>query len=592
MSQLSRHQEFYQHTSQLANELTAIENLVKDKEQKLLGGIKTLTKAVQNAAKVKQPQTVKAMVASYFAELDQVLLVWQHKVANFDAGLTFREQFGDSLLVFVYGKVKAGKSSLGNYMASGRGKPDEAWMAQLGRTLHQPEFFLAEQNKKFAEAINFKQGFQVGDVETTSSIQGFRVPGLTWVDSPGLHSVNGENGDLAQKYVDSADLIIYPMNTAQPGRGTDLQELESLLKAGKRILVLITRCDEVDEDVDDAGNLISRRVMKSAKSRQDQAGYVQKSLDKLCAKLGITDADTEVQTVSVDYAESHNNSAQAMTESGMQVLFDKLQRILKSDGIELKKQVPMDNLQHFYRQLLQQGGELSLMNLRNPLIAALNKLSAQQVQLQQISEQAQSRIALHLSNQLDQVVDKYAGSNDMPGLNKELQILIEQALAAHYQQPMQELYQQTLGAFSAVTSDMGLCMDLSFENTYADITVDVSRKSAAVGSGLGGVLGGIAGFFLGGPVGAAIGSTVGGLAGGAAGSSFNSQETRTITVGDNREQIKDILLGKSREQVSDIINHLNQQTSDELLMPLQRALEQVLQQTDVFHAYLKEQCHV
>lgn len=592
MSQLHRHQEFYQHTSQLANELTAIENLVKDKEQQLLGGIKTLTKAVQDAAKIKQPDTVKALVARYFAELDQVLLAWQHKVANFDAGLTFREQFGDSLLVFVYGKVKAGKSSLGNYVASGRGKPDAAWMAQLANQLHQPEFFLAEQNKKFAETINFSQGFQVGDVETTSCIQGFRVPGLTWVDSPGLHSVNGENGDLAQKYVDSADLIIYPMNTAQPGRATDLQELESLLKAGKRILVLITRCDEVDEDVDEAGNLISRRIMKSAQSRQDQADYVQKSLDELCAKLGITDADTEVQTVSVDFAESHNNSAQAMAESGMQGLFDKLQRILGSDGIALKKQVPMDNLQHFYRQLLQPAGELSLMNLRTPLTAALKKLDAQQVQLQHISEQAQSRIALHLANQLDHVVDKYAGNHDMAGLNQELQSLIEQALAAHYQQPMQAFYQQTLGAFSMVTHDMGLCMDLSFEHKHADITVDVSKKSVAVGSGAGGLLGALGGFLVGGPIGMLIGSAVGGIAGGAAGSSFNSQETRTITVGDNREQIKDILLGKSREQVSRIINQLNQQTSDELLMPLQRALEQVLQQTTVFHANLKEQCHV
>lgn len=592
MIQLSTHQQFYQHTSALAYELTTIENQVKDKEQQLLDGIKQLTLAVHKASTEKQPKVVKELVTGYFSQVEQVLKAWQNRVANYDAGLSFREQFGDSMLVFVYGKVKAGKSSLGNFIATGRGEPDEDWMNQLGKKLHSPEFFLADKNHKFAETINFKQGFQVGGVETTSCIQGFRVPGMTWVDSPGLHSVNSENGELAQKYVDSADLIIYLMNTSQPGRKSDLLELESLLKAGKRVLVLITRSDGLNEDVDDEGNIISTREMKAEHDRRDQENYTQQSLDKLCAELGVSDIDTSVLTISAEYAESNGNSPEAMRESGMQALFDKLQTILKSEGIALKKQVPMNNLQHFYRQLLNESGELSLISLRKPLIQALNELSELQGQLQQISEQAQSRIALDFVSQLDALVETYAASGTMQGLEEELQQLVEQSLTEHYQQPMQQLYQQALGAFSSATANMGLCMELSFENKRAQITVDVSRKSAAVGTGAGAVLGGIIGFLAGGPLGATIGSTLGGLAGGAAGSAFNSQETRTITVGDNREEIKNILLSKGRERVAAIIEELNQQTNQELLSPLQIALERVLKQTEDFQNYLTEQCHV
>jgi tRNA U34 5-carboxymethylaminomethyl modifying GTPase MnmE/TrmE len=48
---------------------------------------------------------------------------WTKRIAQQDKGVKFREGFNDSLLVFVFGKVKSGKSSLGNYMAWGNTDP-------------------------------------------------------------------------------------------------------------------------------------------------------------------------------------------------------------------------------------------------------------------------------------------------------------------------------------------------------------------------------------------------------------------------------------------------------------------------------------
>lgn len=587
-TQLTTHQNFFKHTTALANELAAIEQGVKQKEQQLFGKINQLTQAVKQASQAKQPAMVADAIQGYFSQTNQVLEAWQKKVNSYEAGLSFRKKFGDSLLVFVYGKVKAGKSSLGNYVATGNSKPDSAWMKQLPKLLHKPEFFTEETNQKFAEAINHEQGFQVGAEETTSCIQGFTVPGMTWVDSPGLHSINTENGDLAQKYVESADLIIYPMNSGQASRGTDLDELEKLLKTGKRILVLITRSDFLDTDYDDeTGEMIKTRMMKSDKDRQDQENYAQQKLNELCEKLSITGADTSALTVSIIYAEENHNSPEAMQASGLQNLFEKLQGILSSEGINLKKQVPENNLKAFYHALLEEGTALSFSNLLTPLEEALGKLAEQKQKLEDITEQAQHRINYQLATKVDSLVETHAESRDIQALNKALGEAISQAITDEYQQPLKELYQTTLGALFTVIEDMGLCVDLKFDNKFTDITVDVSQKSAAVGGGAGGVIGGLVGFLVGGPAGMALGSMAGGIVGAKAGSYFNSQETKTIVNGDNREEIKNVLIQKSQELVNRNLENIKKSANNELLQPVDTAIKQVHQQAITLKNYIK-----
>lgn len=589
MPQLTSHQSFYKSTTALAHELAAIEKEVKKHEQRLFDKINRLTQAVYKASKAKQPPIVHNAVQGYFEQTSTVLAAWQKKVRNYKTGLFFREKFGDSLLVFVYGKVKAGKSSLGNYVATGCSKPDNAWLASLGKQLHKPEFFSEEVNHNFNEKIDYTQGFQVGDDETTSCIQGFKVPGLTWVDSPGLHSTNTDNGDLAQKYVESADLIIYPMNSAQPCRVSDLAELEVLLKAGKRILVLITRSDRIDIDYDDTGLEIRTRCMKSDKNRQEQEEYAEKSLKELCEKLDVTDADTSALTISVAYAEENASNPDAMQASGLQSLFDKIETILSSEGIALKKQVPQRNLHAFYQALLDDDSELSITGLLAPLQEALAIVAEQQSKLESITEQAQNRIYYQLANHIDSLVEAHAIKRDMTALNDALKQVVNEAITDEYQQPLKKLYQTTIGAMAIVTQDMGLCVDLSFSDKTCDVTVDVSQKSAAIGGGAGAVVGGIIGFFIGGPVGIAVGSTAGSLVGGQAGSYFNSQETRTISYGDNREEIKSLLIQKSHQLVNSSLMNLKKQAANEVLIPVETALKQVYQQAMVLQTFIQEQ---
>lgn len=596
MLTLDAHTQFYARTRQLANEFSAIEHDVSQREQWLLDQIRSLTDRIKKGAQIKQPEIVKTALAQYYQRTSEVLSAWERKVARYDAGLRFSKQFGDSLLVFVYGKVKGGKSQLGNFMATGRCKPDAAWMDTLAKSLHTPEFFGGERNEAFGEAINLATGFRVGETETTSGIQGFTVPGLTWVDSPGLHSVNPENGELAQKYVESADLIIYPMNTANPGRESDFQEIGKLLDAGKRLLVVITRCD-LEEPDEENGQIVYRRVMKTDAARRDQELYVQAGLDKLCSTLGIQNANTNVISVSVTFAEENGNTAEALQASGVQRLFNALTQIIDSDAITLKKQVPDNNLQAFYRALLSSDNELSLKRLTTPLNDALQQLDQLEKELDAIEEQARTRIHYHLSEQMDTLVDAHAGQRDVKALEKDLSVLIEGAIEDHYRAPMQNLYQNALGTLTGLTTNLGLCTGVSFNDKTAEIVVDISGRVGATTTGIGAVVGGVGGFFLLSPFGLAplgsmVGSTVGGWLGNKSKHLFTTKQRKTITVGDNREEIKGLLINKCQSTVNSLMSHLKQHAREEILGPMRKALLHVNNDTITFEHTIEEQLHV
>ena len=47
------------------------------------------------------------------ATIAEAVAEWRQRIDRFELNTAFREDFGDSLLLLVYGLVKAGKSSLG-----------------------------------------------------------------------------------------------------------------------------------------------------------------------------------------------------------------------------------------------------------------------------------------------------------------------------------------------------------------------------------------------------------------------------------------------------------------------------------------------
>jgi predicted GTPase len=287
---------------------------------------------------LKSSHTLARFMSEFNGELANIMRDWLARIEKHDRNTEIRKGFTDSLVVFVLGKVKAGKSSLGNYMAYGRSNP-----AETSITGAQPEFFtaaMAQGREDQAEAAIGPGGyFRVGARETTKAIQGFHVPGLTWVDSPGLHSVTPENGALASDYADVADLIVYPMHTGAPGRSGDIAEIRALLRAKKRFLVVITQCDKSEEDEAPDGTIVQQWVMKDRTTRLEQIEHVRRAVS--------TDGDAvpfDILSLSVRYAETHDNSPAALEESGMADFFKLLTDIARSEGVRQKRETPSRNL--------------------------------------------------------------------------------------------------------------------------------------------------------------------------------------------------------------------------------------------------------
>ena len=275
---------------------------------------------------------------------------WQNRISKQDTGVRFREGFNDSLMVFVYGKVKSGKSSLGNYVAWGHTDPDSELKSKTPKNV-QPVYFSGKRTDvKGGDALKEAEGnkeFRVGATEATSTIQGFKLPGLTWIDSPGLHSKNSENDQLARDYVQHSDLILYTMKSDSPGRATDLAEIAELYQSDKRFILLITGSDDTEIDWDeDTQTMVNKVVMKSEQRREQQRDYIRNELLKID---GLKDNANNIDIISFSarYAQENQDSPEAFKDSGMTELFDVLEEVSQSSGVKLKQQVPLKAFLNF-----------------------------------------------------------------------------------------------------------------------------------------------------------------------------------------------------------------------------------------------------
>lgn len=215
-------------------------------------------------------------------------------------GMQFIQDNENSLNVVVFGKVKAGKSYLGNLM-----------MGNAIRKLHtktsydrleQPKVKVYDQGtcttqdklKEVTEENDASGGFGVDNREATRVIQLFHLGAMTWVDTPGFGSLTEENQELARKHVKNADLVIFASNSDAAGTQQDFQEMKELYDMGKRFLLVVTQSDTLEEDCDDDGNIIQIPAPKSDDDRSKTESYMKETLKKYGIKLG----DENILTIS------------------------------------------------------------------------------------------------------------------------------------------------------------------------------------------------------------------------------------------------------------------------------------------------------
>lgn len=473
---------------------------------------------------------------------------FQQAAVNLRCQQDLRQQLQERFVIFVYGKVKCGKSSLGNLISqyvSGK-----------------PEFFKYAENGHEVAANRLEElpdgdEFAVKATEATATIQGFRLPGLSWLDSPGLDSVTRKNGELTEKYVAAADLVLFMAHADHPAREETLKKLAFLAKDGKRMVLILTRSDTTETDEVD-GKIVS---MLKAKSPANRKAQEENMTEQIRAHLG-----DNAQLVSGIFSVSKKIADMAHAEQSLTLweqsnigrLLSTIQDILSREAIQQKAKTPLEQMRASLNQLITgRDNQYTLENLRQTLGQTRCFLQQNQADFVKAFRMVEREMLDEAATLVDELfMDTTLAPEEKPQrLGQELNKALEEKMRHHVNPVIQR------GA-EGVRRALGMSINATLftaEEQYVDVKVTRDRVNTgtAVGAALGSAIGAL-GFFAG-PVGwvtMTAGSMIGGAIGKKMGRASIETEHVRLKAGDDsaaklrqlrretQKQIKDFLAGQ------------------------------------------------
>lgn len=549
---------------------------------------------------LREDHPLLALFAAMRMQIGQDCETWLANLEINHRNRVFRDKFNESMLVYVYGKVKSSKSSLGNFLAYGKHDPTpEEVAAQPGIEfdVEQVSDACAEDSAKLEKqraATRKDRKFLVDFLEATACIQYFKKPGFTWVDSPGIHSTTEKNGKLATDYLECADLVVYTMSSRSPARESDREEIRRIIKSGRKLLLLVTRCDDTEKDVDEeTDELVLVRKMLSPAEREE---IRQVSIDAIMEDLGPSasphireELEKNTVTLSVQYAEEHPEEP-GWSESGVPAFYAVLGNIARSEGVRLKMRAP-------FHAMLDHVGEMqqNVTVLKSQLAA----LEAQFAKVRSTLEQQEHKLAVDLGRQLEHDIMsmalEYAGDDSR--FRQRVSDAAERALEQASRRLAETVAKDTLELTNRLR---GESVKLDDVPTYEDICQTITYRTTGkkrVGMVLGLLLGAGAAAVLAGPlgwglaaaeIGAAIstGTLVGSKIGSSLGNALDGSESTQVKVGDNSLDVGRSAAALSREWLERALDGIYNGIAENCLSPLQEQLRGMQLALEEFEKFL------
>lgn len=534
-------------------------------------------------------EELKATIAGNDEMLMEVVSKWAKELDNYLKINDFVKEFEDKFLVIVFGKVNSGKSTLGNvisgikYRRGANGEP-----AAVIETYADPEFFMYDRSNIKNHIDNLAEletdGFKVKETESTSSIQGFTLSGLSWVDTPGIHSLTKENEELAKKYVNGADLVIYVMSSDSPAKASDMAEIEGLIEKEKNFIVVVTKSDTTEED-EAGGEIVTAIVPKSDRDREDQSCYCESEL----AKLNCGDKLRNRKVIHTSYplymealAAGDANIAAA---SGYDELYRVLGRVFTAEAAYLKARSPIGRLNGFINTILTERGARNIHGVRKAFTDNLAEIESSMARLEKIKARIAGGAIFAVDAELDAIVNRCADGGVPAG---EMMSMIGEAVGAAVKNAAVPAIESEIKSFNrryAENFTMNLDgLGIDFEQRYAEYTYKETTHTVFYGTG-GGILGGAIGFFAGGPIGAFVGSLIGTAAGSALGDYDVRVRTGRVHAGDNRHEVLAAVKDNVKPAIYEACDSIIERIRVHYYMSLKSSLETVLLNID--HLVLK-----
>ena len=323
------------------------------------------------------------------------------------------QRFEGKLMLLVFGKFNAGKSSLCNFLA------------QRFRERQQAVQYFHLQDGALVES---EDPFHEGATETTARLQGVCLgDGLVLLDTPGLHSATGENAALTQRFLDSADAVLWLTSSTSPGQVQELDELARELRRGKPLLPVLTRSDVIDEDEVD-GQIVKCLRNKSDANRADQEADVRaRAADKL-QSLGVALHQLKAPvSVSAYVARTAGADAEAMRGAGFERLYAALSDLL-APALAYRDRKPAEVLLHH----LQEAVLAPLQGQTLPALRGLQQLVQSELQALPASRARIVQLAWReVTPGLPALLEQHAGTGDVAAVLASLQASLMHAFERH-----------------------------------------------------------------------------------------------------------------------------------------------------------------
>ena len=441
-----------------------IENIEKD-----LASMSQLTQALRTDGNSPSGRLLNSEIDKW----QSVITSCQRAAEENICGREFQNRFEKKPMVMVFGIVKAGKSTLGNFL-HGRSFRKAAFpnVYKSEEIPHLP-ITVAEKGRTDCDT---KEEFDENSTESTCSIQYFEIPGMAWVDTPGIGAIEKKDidirklEDLAKQYVQYADLVVFLANSANPGINEDVDAYKTLYQNGKKALAIITRSDTVGYGKDANGRLLKDKngkiqkvlVAKDTQRRAAQENALREALNK----NGIPASDTRtvslvsISTMLADQAIERQDE-ELWRGSNMGEVYRKITDVIANPGIlELKKKAPSALLNSAIDKIIGTSGqEKSLKALLAGLNDAAGKMEKQYQALNpegklvgKITMDVVNQVRTPLRSHIDSLIEKSSKNQDvtisLEELQASIQNILKKALESHVRHLIGDFQEQVLDTFS------------------------------------------------------------------------------------------------------------------------------------------------
>lgn len=346
---------------------------IEDRKSRILELLKENIKVPKPPAGAGEYQELcREMLRSAELQLES----WRELVRQQVQRSEFVNRHEKSILALVFADVNAGKSSLGNFVG-GWNLRDTAY-----QDLYQPhdceieDYSKASQEDRQVRTIDH---FPENATEATSTIQHYTLAqGLTWVDTPGLHSLTAEHGELAQEYIQFADLVVYLTPSSSPFKSDEREMLEKLFQMGKPVILAITKSDYTAQKVEN-GRIVNSPLPKSPENRKKQETFVTEELQEISGNKNLENSHVLSLSVKLARKAVEEEDSELYAASNLNDFLTQMGAILSEKAVELKMRRPKSEINSFIDLLTGRVGStrpdmLTIAQLQESLAATREKL--------------------------------------------------------------------------------------------------------------------------------------------------------------------------------------------------------------------------